>query len=296
MAAGREQRQARAPSTSGGGERDAAAQASAGSSQRVAHAAHGLDLLARARASRACAADGRCRRRACCRGRSRRPASRGRRQRRGGARPRPAGGERGEQPELGRRQRARCGRPTRTACAAGSSRKPPSRPTSGGAAARRSSACTRTTQLGERERLGEVVVAAGVKAGQPVGQRVAGGEEQHRGAHAVRAQRLADVAAVGVRQPDVEHQHVGRRRRERLAPPRARSASRARRSPRRPSARASTERRSASSSQSPTRTEVTPPNDGYRPERALTRPSARSTVGRRWSFWSSWSCFWRCRP
>ena len=35
------------------------------------------------------------------------------------------------------------------------------------------------------------------------------------------------------------------------------------------SARASTERRSASSSQSPTRTEVTPPNDGYRPERVV---------------------------
>ena len=66
------------------------------------------------------------------------------------------------------------------------------------------------------DRLGEIVVAAGVEAGQAVRQRVTGGEEQHRAGDTVRAQRLADVAAVGVREAYVEHEQLGRARRERL--------------------------------------------------------------------------------
>ena len=78
------------------------------------------------------------------------------------------------------------------------------------APARRSSARSRTTQLGEVQRLGQVVVAAGAEAGEPVGDGVAGREEQHRGVDAVRAQRLADVAPVGVGQADVDDEPVGR--------------------------------------------------------------------------------------
>ena len=60
------------------------------------------------------------------------------------------------------------------------------------------------------ERLGHVVVAADAEAAQPVGERIACGQEQHRRVDALRAQRLADVAAVGVGQADVDHERVGR--------------------------------------------------------------------------------------
>jgi hypothetical protein len=65
-------------------------------------------------------------------------------------------------------------------------------------------------QFGERERLGHVVVPAGVKAAQPIGERVACGEEQNRTRVTAGAERLADVAPVGVGQADVEHEHIGR--------------------------------------------------------------------------------------
>jgi len=65
-------------------------------------------------------------------------------------------------------------------------------------------------ELCERERLGHVVVASGAEAGDAVGKRCAGAEEQDRQLHALRAQRLADVASVGVGQPDVDDQEVGR--------------------------------------------------------------------------------------
>jgi hypothetical protein len=63
-------------------------------------------------------------------------------------------------------------------------------------------------ELLERERLDQVVVAARVEAREPVRQRVAGREEEHGRAHPPRAQRLAHVAPVGVRQPDVDHHHL----------------------------------------------------------------------------------------
>ena len=59
-------------------------------------------------------------------------------------------------------------------------------------------------QLADVEGLGQVVVAAGGEAREDVVQLVAGGQEQHRHVHAARAQRLADVAPVGVGQADVE--------------------------------------------------------------------------------------------
>ena len=71
-------------------------------------------------------------------------------------------------------------------------------------------------KLSDLERLRQVVVAAGAETGEPVGQRVARGQEDHRRHHAVRTQRLADVAPVGVGQADVEHQQVGRLRAEAL--------------------------------------------------------------------------------
>ena len=60
------------------------------------------------------------------------------------------------------------------------------------------------------KRLGDVVIAAGVEAGQAIGQRVARGQEQHRREHAAGAHRLAEVAAVGVGQADVDDERVGR--------------------------------------------------------------------------------------
>lgn len=63
-------------------------------------------------------------------------------------------------------------------------------------------------EFGEVERLGEVVIAAGGEAGQPVRHGMAGGEEQHRDGHPAGPQRLAQVATVGVGQPDVHHQGV----------------------------------------------------------------------------------------
>ncbi len=64
-------------------------------------------------------------------------------------------------------------------------------------------------ELGEGERLRHVVVAARREPGQPVGERVAGGQEEHRRANAAGAQCLDDVAAVGIGQTDVDDERVG---------------------------------------------------------------------------------------
>ena len=63
-------------------------------------------------------------------------------------------------------------------------------------------------ELGERERLRQVVVSACGEAGEPVGQLVACGEEDHRRADSLRAERLHDVTAVGVGQADVDDERV----------------------------------------------------------------------------------------
>ena len=63
-------------------------------------------------------------------------------------------------------------------------------------------------KLDERERFGEVVVAAGVEAGDPVDERVSSGEEEDGRLDAARAQRLAEVAAVAVGEADVDHERV----------------------------------------------------------------------------------------
>jgi hypothetical protein len=67
------------------------------------------------------------------------------------------------------------------------------------------------------KRLGEVVVAAGAEAGEAIGDRVARREEQDGRRDALGPQRLADVAAVGVGEADVDDQGVDRvaRRHER---------------------------------------------------------------------------------
>ena len=49
-----------------------------------------------------------------------------------------------------------------------------------------------------------------MKSGQAIGERVACGQEQHRREHAPRADRLAEVATVGVGQSDVDDERVGR--------------------------------------------------------------------------------------
>ena len=78
-------------------------------------------------------------------------------------------------------------------------------------------------QLVEVERLGQVVVAARLEAGDLVVEPVAGGKEEHGGVDPGGPQRQAQVAPVGVGQPDVEHQHVGPAASRRPAAPRPRS-------------------------------------------------------------------------
>jgi len=60
-------------------------------------------------------------------------------------------------------------------------------------------------QLAEVEGLGEVVVAPGVEAGDPVGHGVARGEHQHRVAPPARPQLAADAEPVALRHHHVEH-------------------------------------------------------------------------------------------
>jgi hypothetical protein len=67
-------------------------------------------------------------------------------------------------------------------------------------------------QLVERERLDEVVVGAAVEPGDPVRDRVARGQHQHRRPDACGAQPPARLEAVDARQHHVEHDRavVGR--------------------------------------------------------------------------------------
>ena len=67
-------------------------------------------------------------------------------------------------------------------------------------------------ELGERKGLRDVVVAARAESRDAIRQRVARREEEHGRLHALRAQRLADVAAVGIGQTDVDDQDVRRLR------------------------------------------------------------------------------------
>jgi hypothetical protein len=63
-------------------------------------------------------------------------------------------------------------------------------------------------ELGEMERLGQVVVPADGEPGQPVRDAASRGQEQHGGADPCGSHGLADVSAVSVRKPDVEHDCV----------------------------------------------------------------------------------------
>ena len=65
-------------------------------------------------------------------------------------------------------------------------------------------------ELAEREGLRDVVVAAGAEARDPVGRRIERREEEHGRLDAAGAQRLAEVAPVGVREPDVDHEDIRR--------------------------------------------------------------------------------------
>ena len=60
----------------------------------------------------------------------------------------------------------------------------------------------------KRKRLDQVVVGAGVEAGDDVACRVTRGQHQHRGLVAARAQPADDFDAVKPRQHQVEHDHV----------------------------------------------------------------------------------------
>ena len=64
-------------------------------------------------------------------------------------------------------------------------------------------------QLFEGEWLGQIVVGAGVEAGDPLGDRVAGGQHQDRQIIAGAAQLTADLQTVQPRHHDVEHEPVG---------------------------------------------------------------------------------------
>ena len=63
-------------------------------------------------------------------------------------------------------------------------------------------------ELGEREWLGQVVVAAGAETADAVGERTAGGQEEDRCLDALCAERLAHVASVAVRKADVDDEDV----------------------------------------------------------------------------------------
>ena len=63
-------------------------------------------------------------------------------------------------------------------------------------------------QFGEAERLGDVVVGAGVEAADGVHLAVLRGEEDDRHGRAALAHALADLEAVDAGQPDVEDQQV----------------------------------------------------------------------------------------
>ena len=73
---------------------------------------------------------------------------------------------------------------------------------------RRSTALTRATQLGGRERLGEVVVAAELETEHAVDLAVACGEEDHRDLRGL-AEAPAHLQPVDVGEPDVEHDEPG---------------------------------------------------------------------------------------
>ena len=67
-------------------------------------------------------------------------------------------------------------------------------------------------QLGEFERLGEIVVGTEVEAGDLVGHSGARGQQQNRHGVAARAQLAHDVQAIAPRQHHVEDHHVVARR------------------------------------------------------------------------------------
>ena len=71
-------------------------------------------------------------------------------------------------------------------------------------------------QLVERERLGEVVVGAGIQARDAVGDLVAGRQHEDRGAALARPQPPAHGEAVEDRHHDVEDDHVRLAQRDRL--------------------------------------------------------------------------------
>jgi hypothetical protein len=109
--------------------------------------------------------------------------------------------------------------PSPSECVSGSSLSPPDSSAPSEPLRRRS--LEPRHELDEREWLREVVVAARVEAGDAVDDRVTGGQEEHRRPHASRAERLAQVAPVRVRQADVDHEHVRDRafhRLERIRP------------------------------------------------------------------------------
>ena len=116
-------------------------------------------------------------------------------------------GERRQQAELGRRERCLAVVPADRVRHGVQAQRPDRRRGIGpGAAQQRAQP---RHDLVEVKRLGHVVVAPGAEARETVGHRVAGREEEHRGVDAARAQRLAEVATVGVGQADVDDEPVG---------------------------------------------------------------------------------------
>src|SRR2546421_9043881 len=62
--------------------------------------------------------------------------------------------------------------------------------------------------LRERKRLRDVVVPSRVEACDAVDEGISSGEEEHRRLDAARAKCLTDVATVGVRQAEVDDEHI----------------------------------------------------------------------------------------
>ena len=63
-------------------------------------------------------------------------------------------------------------------------------------------------QLGERERLHEVVVRAAVEAEDPIVDGITRGQNQHRCVHAALPQRAEDLDAISARQLQVQDDRI----------------------------------------------------------------------------------------
>ncbi len=74
---------------------------------------------------------------------------------------------------------------------------------------RRIRACEPCDELGEVERLGQIVITACRKPAQAIGNCITRGQEHDRRAEALGSNGLTQVASVGVGEADIDHEDIG---------------------------------------------------------------------------------------